>query len=41
MYESENGRLVVPEKQKLKERLRRGASRAAHLTSGESGAVTT
>jgi O-antigen ligase len=40
MYESETGRLVVPEKQKIKERLR-GARGAARLTNGESGAVTT
>lgn len=40
MYESETGRLVVPEKQKVKER-RRSALHAAQLTGGESGALTT
>ena len=40
MYESETGRLVVPEKQKLKEKLR-GARPAARLAGGEGGAVTT
>lgn len=40
MYESETGRIVVPEKQQLKERLR-GVRRVAGLASGESGAVTT
>lgn len=40
MYESETGRTVVPEKQKLKERFR-NARRVAPLAGGESGALTT
>jgi O-antigen ligase len=40
MYESETGRVVVPEKKKIKER-RQGALHTPHLTNGESGAVTT
>lgn len=40
MYESETGKSIVPEKQKLKERLR-GTRRVAPLASGESGALTT
>jgi O-antigen ligase len=40
MYESDTGRLVVPETRKMKKRLM-GARRATPLASGESGALTT